>query len=193
VRKALALAGLAGLAGLLVLTACGKKAADSAQPSAAAPTTTPAAPTGRAPAADGSTLGPDGAGGVKLGATAAEVEAAGLYVVDSTLGGKACPKVGTFGRSGLGNVQISTKNGVSVITAGEDMRTPEGVKLGSPLAAVKKAYPQLANSTKDPNYGGENKAPVPGNPKAVYRIFIINDKVVDLDLRLGNNDCAGAS
>jgi hypothetical protein len=178
---------LAGLAGLLALAGCGNKDAGQSAGAPATPTTGAAKPV----AADPATLGPDGFGTIKLGASPADVRAAGLDVVESIQGDKACPKVANIVRPGekFADILISTRNGVSVIGAAGDMHTPEGVKVGSPLTEVRKAYPRLANSTHDPHYGGVNTTPVPGNPDAEYRVFMIDGKVYQLDLLLTANDC----
>lgn len=180
-RTALAVAGLAGL---FMLTACGKEDAGSSAPATDSPTTTAAA-------ADPSTLGPQGFGAVKLGASAADLTGAGLKVEDSAQGDKACPKVASIELpdGNFANVVISTKNGVSVIEATGPMHTPEGVKIGSTLDEVKKAYPQLKNLLGNENNGGANAAAVPGNPEASYQMFITNAKVTSLRLMLTNLDC----
>lgn len=179
---------LAGLLGLLALAGCGKQDAGSASPaadsSATAGATTPAT-------ADAATIGPDGFGKVKLGASATEVAAAGLKVEDATSGDKACPKVANIKQPDgwTTDVVISTKDGVSAIGAAGEMHTPEGIKVGSPLADVKKAYPQLKNPGGFPDYDGVNLAAVTGNSKATYRISINNGKVFTLNLVLIDTDC----
>jgi len=194
VRKALAIAGLAGL---FALAACGKEADTSAaaDPGAAAPTTeaatTAAATTAAAPdeSAD-PVLGPAGFGAVKLGASPAEATAAGLVVTDTSRGtGQDCPKSATLRLPQFPLVMFSTKLGVSAIEAKGAMHTPEGIKIGSKLTDVKKAYPQLKNPLGDPKFNGENFVTVPGNPKAKYRIFVIIDEVRYLHLILANNNC----
>jgi hypothetical protein len=197
-RKALVLAGLAGL---LALTACGKKDGDTAAADtgsgsgagsvsdATTPATTPAAKPDE-PADP--VLGPDGFAAYKLGMSPADAKAAGLVVTDTSRSGdKVCPNSSSIqrpdGRFAL--VQYSEKLGLSVIEAKGDMHTPEGIKVDSTLAAVKKAYPKLTNPLGDPHNNGENFAPVPGNPKAKYRIFVVADEVSFLHLVLANNDC----
>jgi len=189
VRKALALAGLAGL---LALTACNKK--DDPHPAASSQTTRPA-PVSQAPPADPATLGPDGFGAIKLGATAAQVKAAGFDVQANGATDPACPSFFEFAKSGDSNSApgvdsfgyVSPKDGLVAIKASNAMHTPEGINKKSTLAQVKKAYPQLANVDGS---SGENKVPVPGNPKAVYSIYLFEDKIVDLQLMLAGTACA---
>jgi hypothetical protein len=183
VRKALALTGLAGLAGLLVLTACDKKEGGSAAP--ASPTVAP----------DRLTLGPDGLGKIKLGATEAEAKAAGLEIDDSARGTAACPKTGNIRLKSIEDssdlivsVSISTKYGVALIGALADIHTPEGIKKGSSTDDAKKAYPQLTNISGAPD-NGQFTTPVPGNPNAKYRMSIYQGKVNGFELMLNTNDC----
>jgi hypothetical protein len=180
VRKAFVVGGLAGL---LVLTACGSKdGAGSATPS---PTPPP----------DRLTLGPDGLGKIKLGATEAEAKAAGLEIDTSAAGTPACPKTGNIRLKSIQDssdlivsVSISARYGVAVIGALADIHTPEGIKKGSSADDAKKAYPELKNTTGSPD-NGQYETPVPGNPKAKYRMRIYQGKVNGFDLISSNNDC----
>jgi hypothetical protein len=185
VRKALVLTGVAGLAGLLVLTGCGKKVADNASSAttSSATTTTPAA-------ADPSTLGPDGYAGINLGATPAEVKAAGYKVedTDTPCSGSAEIK----GPKGYASVLISAKDGVYLISARDPEPTPEGIKIGSTLAEVKQAYPAMTDVVGNPAKDDDTTrlAPTHGaNPKAQYNIIMKDGKVDALALRL--LDCTG--
>jgi hypothetical protein len=180
VRKALVLAGMAGL---LSLTACGKNAVGGS----ASPGSPPATKTTTSSAkADPSTLGPDGYAGIKLGASVAEVKAAGLDVsnADTPCLGSADVK----GPKGYAGLLISAKDGVYVISARDPEATPEGIKLGSTLAEVKQAYPQTTDVSGNPATDDTSTrvAVVPGNPKATYQIYIKDGKVDSLDLRLSN-------
>jgi hypothetical protein len=194
VRKALVLAGLAGL---LALTACGKEATSTAANSAVAPTTTAstaatttAAATPEAPADP--VLGPDGFGAYKLGMSPEDGKTAGLAVTEpSRAKDPNCPNAATIpGQEGFPLIMFSTKHGLSAIEAKGDMHTPEGIKVDSTLAALKKAYPKLTNPLHDPNFNGENFVPVPGNPKAKYRMFVVVDTVRYVHLILADNDCS---
>ena len=193
-RKVLVLAGLA--AGLLTVGACAKNEAPP-DPKAAAERLAPGAKgdadlTKKWEAPTDPVLGPDGFGKLKLGATDDEIKAVGLTV--TTLPSpvdKDCPKgeAVPLASGSMVDVAQSAKLGVSVITMRDDMHTPEGIKIDSKLAEVRKAYPTLKNDQGDPKFNGVNYAAVPGNPKAKYRIFIIGDSVRQLNLMLANNDC----
>ncbi len=180
-RKALALAGLTGL---LVVTACGTNDGDGVKPAGDPPTTVAAS--------DTLTLGPDGHA-VELGASEAEVKAAGWTVGDQPIPGReqACPKVASIKLpSGEeGDLSISAKDGVSYITGGGDMHTPEGIKIHSLPADVMKAYPQVKVSPEEAKSGADLTVPVPGNPQASYVIKIQYDQVMFLDLKLNDNEC----
>jgi hypothetical protein len=176
VRKALVLSGLAGL---LILSACGKDAG-----SAGSAAGSPAAKSAKS---DPSTLGPDGYGGIKLGATLAEIKAAGLEVNNADT---PCLGFADFkGPKGYADAQISAKDGVYLISARDPEATPEGVKLGSTLAEVKKAYPQMTDPSGGPPTADSvgMATPVPGNSTATYEIDMKDGKVDSLDLRL--KDC----
>jgi hypothetical protein len=181
VRKMLVLAGVAGL---LTVTACGN--GDAGSPAAS---TAPAATTASAAAvkSDPSTLGPEGYAGIKLGASAAEVKAAGLDVDDPTSPCDGYAEV--KGPKGWAGLLISAKDGVYLISARDPEATPEGVKLGSTLAEVKKAYPQMTDVVGNPAADDDTTrvVRVPGNPKAKYEVIMKNGKVDALDLRL--KDC----
>jgi hypothetical protein len=74
-------------------------------------------------------------------------------------------------------VDVSAKIGVFRIGAHDGVPTPEGVKVGTPVAAAKKAYPAL------PSADGLTLVPVPGNPKATYQIDVSGGKVDSLEMK----------
>jgi hypothetical protein len=186
VRKALVLVGLAGL---LMLTACGKQADDSA--AAQSPTTAAGGGPGGGGPADDLVLGPQGLGAIKLGGTEESGVLAGLSWANvAGYTDRACPKVATIPRSGFPVVHLSSKRAIVVIGAAGDIHTPQGIKVGSTRAEVRKAYPTLKNETADPNNLGVNLVAVSGNPAAQYRIRIDTPGTVGgLDLMLTNNGC----
>ncbi|MEV4315029.1 hypothetical protein [Actinocrispum sp. NPDC049592] len=173
-RKALALAGL------LVLTACGTQGGGIEPPGNIAVTDVLTR--------DALTLGPDGHA-VELGASEAEVTAAGWTVRDQPAPGRAqdCPEIATIQlpNGEDGTLTISAKAGVSHISAGGDMHTPEGVRIHSLAADVTKAYPEV----KDAGSGADLTVPVPGNPQASYVIKFQSGQVLFLDLKLNDTDC----
>ena len=176
-RKALVL----GVTGLLVLTACSTKDPGSAKPADNPPATVAA----KSPL----TLGPDGHA-VALGATESEVKAAGWTVTDNTsTGAEKCPKMATLDMpDGIGDLLISTKEGVSYINAHGDMHTPEGIKSLSPAADFMKAYPD-AKPDDDSGTAGTFKVPVPGHTDASYHFEISHDQVVFFHLQFNDNEC----
>jgi hypothetical protein len=194
VRKALILAGVAAC--LLTVAACGKQETPP-DPKAAAAKLAPGASsdadiTKKWESPADLVLGPDGFGKLKLGATDEQVKAVGLTVTTlSSPADKNCPKAEAvpLPNGAMVDVSHSTKLGVSVIKMRAAMHTPEGIKIDSKLADVRKAYPTLKNALGDPTFTGENFTPVPGNPKAKYRIFVIGDQVAYLHLMLADNDC----
>jgi hypothetical protein len=185
VRKAVVLAGLAGV---LTLTGCGGSGDAADPPGGAGAGSDPA--TDQAGPAD-PVLGPAGFGAIKLGSSEADGVAAGLSWANvAGYTDRACPKVATIPRSGFPTVHLSSRLGIAVIGAAGDMHTPEGIRVGSTRAAVRKAYPALKNETGDPNDRGINVTAVAGNPAASYRITIDNTGTVgSLDLMLNANRC----
>lgn len=154
------------------------------------PVTTPARST---------VLGPKGLGGLALGMTHRQAVASGQL---STWKGKdldGCTQPAHLrGASGKtagddGMVYYSTSLGIQIIDGYPGLHTPEGIKIGSSLAAARKAYPGLVDVANDPSTDtdGDGRAmvPVPGNPKAVYRIVTIDSKVVQLTLQLAHQSC----
>ncbi|GAA3185247.1 hypothetical protein GCM10010531_44330 [Blastococcus jejuensis] len=75
--------------------------------------------------------------------------------------------------------------GVATIDAYAGVQTPEGIAIGSSLAAVERAYPdfELNGAT------GRGYARVPGNSQAVYRLAFADATVVELTLQYENQNC----
>ncbi|MFF0245110.1 hypothetical protein ACWEU6_05570 [Streptosporangium sandarakinum] len=137
-----------------------------------------------ATAGTGGRFGPYGYGGVRLGMTLKQAE--GTRKIVKKLSAGQCSgwdlKAHPTGRDGVG-LHISKKLGVALIQAPKDVRTPEGIKVGSTMKQVKKAYPRLDTS------GNYPVAVVPGNPKALYYFLSHRGKVHELALALKNQDC----
>lgn len=131
--------------------------------SPAPPTTSPSAPapvSSSAPAHKPSkapkkptVLTPAGLGALKLRMTRKEAEATGMITGY---------KVEDFGyRCGIAHLRGSGATvyftpglGLSSIAASDGVRTPEGIRLGSTVAAVKKAYPDWREVTADSEVNG---------------------------------------
>jgi hypothetical protein len=168
--------------------------ATSAPPSTTAPAPAPTAAVERDPAA--LVLGPDGLGALKLGMSRSEAEATGLVEPfrnepssDQCLWSSAL----TGAPAGEGTVLHSQTLGVATIEAYPGVRTPEGITIGSSLAAVRSAYPgfhMFDPTGVDSNLQtGRGYAPVPGNGEAVYRIVFTDGTVVALTLQYIGQNC----
>jgi hypothetical protein len=68
------------------------------------------------------------------------------------------------------------------------VKTPEGIGLGSSYADLHRAYPSWQSYSGD-HTNGRGGAPVPGNPKAHYRIVVSEHKVIELSLDGDDQDC----
>ncbi|MBO3749826.1 hypothetical protein J5X84_27410 [Streptosporangiaceae bacterium NEAU-GS5] len=137
----------------------------------------------------GGKFGPFGYGGLKLGLSAKKAKATKkiVRVKGDAVDHKYCTGW-TLKRHGKGPVDlyISKKLGVAVIFAPKGVKTPQGIKIGSTLKQVKKAYPKLET------HPGENPyADAPGNSKAYYYFNMYKGKVYELSLVLRGQDCIG--
>ncbi|MCE1174153.1 MAG: hypothetical protein LWW77_06035 [Propionibacteriales bacterium] len=141
-------------------------------------------------------LGPGGYSGLTLGMTKSQAMATGLA---SGISGNN----GTCGADGDGRLNgaipadasdlegklfFSTTTGkLVIIGAMSGVATPEGVHLGSLVKEVKKAYPKWKGSEGDEGLGFVK---VPGNPAALYRLYIDAGQVLELTLQTVDQDCA---
>ncbi|MEU6410247.1 hypothetical protein [Microbispora sp. NPDC046933] len=170
-RPAIAAALAAGIA----LTGVTAASASATSADAAADATT---------TSGGGEFGPYGYGGVRLGMTLKQAKSTRTIV--KKLDGGQCSgwdlKAHPTGRDGVG-LYISKNLGVALIEAPKGVTTPEGIKVGSTMKQVKKAYPRLDTT------GNYPVAVVPGNPKALYYFLSNRGKVYELALALKNQDC----
>lgn len=86
--------------------------------------------------------------------------------------------------AGEGTVLHSDTLGVATIDGYAGIRTPEGITIGSPLAAVDQAYPGWRD-----NVLGRGWAPVPGHKGVGYRIGYDDGHVTRLTLQYAQQDC----
>jgi hypothetical protein len=145
------------------------------------------------------TLGPDGYAGLTLGMSKTQALATGVTTGISDTSG-------TCGADGDGRLQgalpadssdldgklfFSINTGkLVIIGATSSIATPQGVHLGSSVKDVKKAYPKWKGSEGDEGDAGLGFIKVPGNPQAVYRIYIDAGQVMELTLQANDQDCA---
>ncbi|GGN74263.1 hypothetical protein GCM10010112_44220 [Actinoplanes lobatus] len=172
-------------------------AATSASPTTAA---SPSASKSSAPAkAAALVLGPDGLGALELGMTRAEALATGKVVKQSasTLAewqevNEGCvPEFRLKGsQSESGWVWYQGIDGLAAIPAPKGVATPEGIKVGSTLDDVRRAYPKAVDEQFLEDTG-RVMAKAPGNRQTVYRIQIDGDsrKVTSLTLQLTFQEC----
>jgi hypothetical protein len=169
--------------------------ATTAPPSTTAPAPAPTPTTAVEPDA-ALVLGPDGLGSLKLGMSRSQAEATGLVEPfrnepssDQCLWSSAL----TGAPAGEGTVLHSETLGVATIDAYPGVQTPEGITIGSSLAAVRSAYPgfhMFDPTAADSNLQtGRGVAPVPGNSQAVYRLAFTDGTLVQLTLQYGAQNC----
>ncbi|WP_328464690.1 hypothetical protein OHA21_41525 [Actinoplanes sp. NBC_00393] len=167
-------------------------AAVTESPSAAPSTDPPVTTTTRPPKPKASSvLGPDGLGALKLGMSFTAAKKTGLLVSDDPAAEvQGCNSNYYPKSSGDSDAAVffNGDKGLVSFTAYRGVATPEGIKLGSSLAAVKKAYSDWDVLT-GPGEDGRGWVKVPGNSKAVYNITIAEDEVVHMNLQLRDQDC----
>jgi hypothetical protein len=139
-------------------------------------------------------LGPTGLGALRLGMTWSKAEETGLIVpVEPFVETDECVPLGHLRAAAKAAVYYSDGSGVEIITGYAGIRTPEGIEIGSTLAAVRKAYPDwfnIASSSAEDRYAdGRGLANAPGNSKAHYRVVIDGGKVTELSLQLREQGC----
>lgn len=167
----------------------------SARPDPATPTTSATrAPSRAAPSASRTasrTFGPAGYGALRLGMTAEQADATGVIDSWDRADGPACSSANLKGApADQGTVTVSPRVGVAAIDAHGDLRTPEGIRIGSTRSAMRRAYPDW-KLVYEPGQGADGRgiAEVPGNSEAYYRIVTARGKVSELTLQAKNQDC----
>jgi hypothetical protein len=136
-------------------------------------------------------LGPGGFGPIKLGMKVDEVEATGLVTpATGTAPVAGCDTrvkiaAGAGGTDGVdGLLYFSPNIGLASITMYGDVKTPEGIGLGSPVDEVKQAYPTF--KVEEESAAGW----VPASATATYRIGVTEEgKVASILLQSNKQDC----
>jgi hypothetical protein len=157
---------------------------------AASPAKTASPPSAAAPVP---VLGPNGFGALRLGISRRQAEATGLISPFEGTDGDGCALRAHLRASAKADVYYSGSLGVEIIEAYAGVRTPEGIRIGSSLAAVRRAYPDwfnvAAGSEKEKYTDGRGLVAVPGNSKAHYRIVTLQGRVAELTLQYRNQNC----
>lgn len=132
------------------------------------------------------TLGPYGYGAVKLGMTAKQAKATG-GVVQKMPGGGGCSgwdlKKFPTPKDSVG-IYVSPNVGLAAIFAAKDMKTPQGIRIGSTAKQLKAAYPHIKKNAHD-----YYVITVPGNKKAYYSFAVTQGKVTEYGIALHKQDC----
>jgi hypothetical protein len=158
-----------------------------AVPPALPPVTSPAAAT-TAPSLSTVVLGPTGFGALKLGMTAAQAQATHLVGPASLAPGEICP-TGRLLAAPSGETPplfFSPSLGLVAIYAYPGITTPAGIKVGSALADLQRAYPTWRGLQGDEGVG---YVAAPGSTTSEYRIAVSNGNVIELAIQLNDEDC----
>ena len=165
-------------------------------PSSASPTSQPVKAAHTDPA--GLTIYPDHIGPLKIGMSLAAAKATGLIVVNArqdAAGPDACVAAHWKGQSDDVWMVFNGKYGLRALDSFGNQKTPEGIKPGSTLAAVRRAYPHLAwridgDETPDAQRtGGDALVDVVKGDGAHYRINIQKGKVTYVQLESDRTGC----
>jgi len=165
-------------------------------PSSASPTSPAAKAIHTAPA--DLTIHPNHIGPLKIGMSLAAAKATGLIVVNAgqgNAGPDTCVSAHWKGRSSRVWMVFNGKYGLRALDSFGNQKTPEGIKPGSTLAAVRRAYPHLTwrtdgDETPDARRtAGDALADAVKGDGAHYRINIQKSKVTDVQLESDRDGC----
>jgi hypothetical protein len=162
----------------------------SSSSSSPEPTRTSASPSPSKASAP-SVIGPNGFGALKLGMTVKQAEATGLVTKFAGTLGEGCSGTAHLRASAKSNVYFGGSLGIEIIDAYPGISTPEGIKIGSSLAALHRTYPEWDNVTADSEQeeSGDGRGYAKASSKADYRIVTFKGKVVELTLQYRNQNC----
>lgn len=144
------------------------------------------------------TIHPDHIGPLKIGMSLDAAKATGLIVINAHQGSPgpdACVDAHWKGQSDRVWMVFNGKHGLRALDSFGDQKTPEGIKPGSTLAAVRRAYPHLtwrADGDETPDAqrtGGDAMVDVVKGDGAHYRINIQKSKVTDVQLESDRTGC----
>lgn len=163
----------------------------SPKPTPTKPSPSPSAPSPPAGPSRSSTapvfLGPEGYGALKMGMTRAEAQETGLIKGYKTVdfGYTECGQATLRGTGGT--VYFTPDQGLTNVFAAGGMRTPEGIRLGSTLKAVKAAYPDYINNVGGDDADSSLDVDLPGYLN--YGIDMRDGEVIHLSLYHENQRC----
>jgi hypothetical protein len=198
--------------GLAVVAGCtpgpqraGGTAAPVGAASSVSPATTASAPTARptSPAPPSTSkpsrntpaplvLGPTGLGKLKIGMTASKANATGMLVQRLSNGTTECEHSELRPHGSEHPVVYSPRRGVISIPGWGKISTPEGIRIGSTLGQVKKAYDDFRrHSVDDLGKTGDGRgfAGFNDSDNAHYRFSFENRIVTELWIEHDNQDC----
>jgi hypothetical protein len=144
------------------------------------------------------TIHPDHIGPLKIGMSLAAAKKTGLIVVNpdqENPSAEACVSAHWKGRSDDVWMVFNGKYGLRALDSFGNQKTPEGIKAGSTLAAVRRAYPHLTwrlDGDEIPDSrrtDGDALVDVVKGDGAHYRIDIQKSKVADVQLESDRSGC----
>jgi hypothetical protein len=165
-------------------------------PSSASPTSPPVEAAHTDPA--DFTIHPDHIGPLKIGMSLAAAKKTGLIVVeaqDESPFDGGCVGARWKGQSDDVGMVFNGKYGLRALDSFGGQKTPEGIKAGSTLAAVRRAYPHLIwrmdgdEIPESRRTDGDALVDVVKGDGAHYRIDIQKSKVVDVQLESDRSGC----
>ncbi|MEV4351751.1 hypothetical protein AB0J83_45430 [Actinoplanes sp. NPDC049596] len=174
-------------------------------PATSAPTTSVPAPVTSSAASQGAptdaadpAIQPDHIGPLRIGMSLKAAKATGLIVVNSGQDDSVfdnCVSAHWKGQSDEEWMVFNGKYGLRALDSFGRQETPEGIRAGSPLSAVRRAYPQLTwriDGDEIPDAkrtGGDALVDTVKGDGAHYRISIEKSKVVDVQLESDRTGC----
>jgi hypothetical protein len=194
--------GMAAPAGLAPTTASAP-ASPAGSPSAVPASSTPSSATPTKPARTATatadlTIQPDRIGQLRIGMSLTAAKATGLIVVspgqDDVEPGQ-CVSAYWKGQSREEWMIFNGQYGLRALDSFGNQRTPEGIRPGSTLAAVRRAYPQLKwrldgdEIPESERTGGDAMVDAVKGDGAHYRINITDNKVTEVQLESDRAGC----